>query len=263
MTAAAMTGPTPNSPVRLVPAARTAAASLLPGLADLDVDAAQVLGELGGELPAGCLHRPRRRDRFQDARGPAGGDLPGDAAGRSARTAPGAAGRPPGCGPGPGPGSAWTRSSAPRRDRRAGPRGPRPERSAATATERASLGSFLLMSPVASSRTRAASLGGTSSTRSPAASSCWASRWPTPPAPSTAQARCGHACAHASSRSGLSRAGAHPQLAQRLLGGADRHRSVRGLVRVDPDHHRHHATPLLLSVDAAERDRGGHAQFQG
>jgi hypothetical protein len=63
------------------------------------------------------------------------------------------------------------------------------------------LGSFLLMSPVASSRTRAASLGGTSSTRSPADSSCWASRWPTPPAPSTAQVRSGHACAHASSRS--------------------------------------------------------------
>ena len=57
------------------------------------------------------------------------------------------------------------------------------------------------MFPVASSRTRAASLGGTSSTRSPAAASCWASRWPTPPAPSTAQARCGQACAHPSSRS--------------------------------------------------------------
>ena len=75
------------------------------------------------------------------------------------------------------------------------------ERSAATATDRASLGSFLFTFPDASSRTRAPSLGWTSSTRSPADSSCWASRWPRPPAPSTAQARCGQAAAHASSRS--------------------------------------------------------------
>ena len=50
------------------------------------------------------------------------------------------------------------------------------ERSAAMATDRASLGSFLLVAPVASSRTRAPSLGCTSSTSSPAATSCWASR---------------------------------------------------------------------------------------
>jgi hypothetical protein len=50
MTAAAMTGPTPNSPnspVRLVPAARTAAAAFFRGLADPGVGAAQILGELG------------------------------------------------------------------------------------------------------------------------------------------------------------------------------------------------------------------------
>ena len=75
------------------------------------------------------------------------------------------------------------------------------ERSAATATERASFGSFLFTSPAASSRTRAPSLGCTSSTRSPAATSCWASRCPRPPAPSTAQVRSGQAAAHASSRS--------------------------------------------------------------
>ena len=74
------------------------------------------------------------------------------------------------------------------------------ERSAATATERASFGSFLFVFPAASSRTRAASLGWTSSTRSPAASSCWASSCPIPPAPSTAQVRCGQAAAQASSR---------------------------------------------------------------
>ena len=42
-----MTGPTPNSPVRLVPAAATAAASYF-RLADRPAGAAQILGELGG-----------------------------------------------------------------------------------------------------------------------------------------------------------------------------------------------------------------------
>ena len=49
-------------------------------------------------------------------------------------------------------------------------------RRAATATERASLGSFLLRSPLSNSLARAASLGGTSSTFSLAATSCWESR---------------------------------------------------------------------------------------
>ena len=44
---------------------------------------------------------------------------------------------------------------------------------AATATERASLGSFLLRLPLSSRRARAASLGGTSTTFSPAPTSCW------------------------------------------------------------------------------------------
>ena len=35
----------------------------------------------------------------------------------------------------------------------------------------------------------------------------------------------------------LGRASLHPQLTQRLLARADRHRRVRALVRVDPDHH--------------------------
>jgi hypothetical protein len=61
------------------------------------------------------------------------------------------------------------------------------DRRAATATDRASLGSFLLVAPDCRSRTRAASLGWTSRTCSPAARSCWASRCPSPPAPSTAQ----------------------------------------------------------------------------
>jgi hypothetical protein len=74
------------------------------------------------------------------------------------------------------------------------------ERSAAMATERASFGSFLFVSPAASSRTRAPSLGCTSRTRSPAITSRCASKYPIPRAPSTAQARCGRARAHSSSR---------------------------------------------------------------
>ena len=70
------------------------------------------------------------------------------------------------------------------------------DRSAASATERASFGSFLFTAPAASSRTRAARLGCTSSTFSPAATSCWASRCPRPPALSTAQDRSGQATAH-------------------------------------------------------------------
>ena len=50
---------------------------------------------------------------------------------------------------------------------------------------------------------------------------------------------------------GLGRRGAHPQLAQRLLGLVDRHRGVRGLVRVDTDHHCCHQRLLIIV-----RDRG-------
>jgi hypothetical protein len=49
-------------------------------------------------------------------------------------------------------------------------------RNAATATERASLGSVLVDWPEASTRTREANVAGTSRTVSPAATSCWASR---------------------------------------------------------------------------------------
>ena len=44
-----------------------------------------------------------------------------------------------------------------------------------------------------------AQLGGTSRTHSPAATSCWARRCPSPPAPSTAQVRSGQAAAQATS----------------------------------------------------------------
>ncbi len=72
-------------------------------------------------------------------------------------------------------------------------------RSAATATDRASLGSFLLTCPVLSRRTRAASLGCTSTTFSPAATSCCASNSPSPAAPSIAHAWSGQVAPQARS----------------------------------------------------------------
>jgi len=47
----------------------------------------------------------------------------------------------------------------------------------------------------------------------------------------------------------LGGAGPYLQLAQRHLRRVDRHRSVRGLVRVDPNHHRHHGNALLPVLD--------------
>jgi len=52
--------------------------------------------------------------------------------------------------------------------------------------------------PAPSSRARAASLAGTSTTSSPAPTSCWATVCPSPVAPSTAHRRAGHGAAQAS-----------------------------------------------------------------
>jgi hypothetical protein len=49
ITVAAMTGPAPKMPVRLVPDAFDRDGQLLPRLADLGVPVAHVLQELGGE----------------------------------------------------------------------------------------------------------------------------------------------------------------------------------------------------------------------
>ena len=67
---------------------------------------------------------------------------------------------------------------------------------ATDATEIASARSVLRALPEPNSRARAASLAGTSTTRSPAATSCWATPCPRPAAPSTAQTRSGHPAAH-------------------------------------------------------------------
>jgi hypothetical protein len=57
------------------------------------------------------------------------------------------------------------------------------------AADRASWRSVLERCSLSNSRTRAASVGGTSTTHSPAATSCWASRAPVPVAPSIAHNR--------------------------------------------------------------------------
>ena len=43
-------------------------------------------------------------------------------------------------------------------------------------------------------------------------------------------------------------AGTHPQLTQRFLRAADRHRGVRALVRIHPDHHCRHERPPSLDA---------------
>ena len=73
-------------------------------------------------------------------------------------------------------------------------------RNATIAAERASLGSVLSMRPLSSNRTRDDSFGGTSSTRSPAPTSCWANIAPIPVAPSTAHVRGTNSVAHSKSR---------------------------------------------------------------
>ena len=69
------------------------------------------------------------------------------------------------------------------------------------AAARASWGSVLSVQPASSSRTRADSVGGTSSTVSPAATSCCASSAPSPEADSMAHVRGVKSAANSSSRS--------------------------------------------------------------
>ena len=113
----------------------------------------------------------------------------------------------------------------------------------------------LVRSPL-NSRTRDASFGWTSRTRSPAATSCWASSRPSPAAPSTAQVRSGHAAAHSASFPACA-ADARTRISPSGSSAAfDHHRRVRPLVRVHADHHPVIARSKCLS---REWERGGHA----
>jgi len=90
------------------------------GIAELGVQASQVLQELAGQLVARRRDRAGRGDLLQDAGGVSCGDLLADAAGEQP-AAPRAADKRPDCGPGPGRGAAWTAPSAPPRDPRPPP----------------------------------------------------------------------------------------------------------------------------------------------
>src|SRR5215467_14580049 len=80
MTAAAMTGPTPNSLVRLVPAARTAvAAFFLVSRIWASTPRRSAVSSAASSQRASST--ASARDRIQQMRGLACGDLPGDAAG--------------------------------------------------------------------------------------------------------------------------------------------------------------------------------------
>jgi hypothetical protein len=62
ITVAAANGPTPKRSVRLVPDARTAAASFFSGLAHLLIQAPHVRQEVGGKAGASLPGDARRRD---------------------------------------------------------------------------------------------------------------------------------------------------------------------------------------------------------
>jgi hypothetical protein len=104
------------------------------------------------------------------------------------------------------------------------------------AVERASWLSVLSEWLLSNSRTRAAIFGGTSSTVSPAVTSCWASSAPVPVAPSTAHTGGSNPGRPAQQTLLLLAVGAQvqhrPQTFLLVEGGG----GVRTAVRIDPDH---------------------------
>src|SRR5712691_6038054 len=120
------------------------------------------------------------------------------------------------------------------------------ERSAATATERASLGSFLFERPLESTRTREAKVAGTSSTRSPAREQLLGQQIAQsvggldgPDARVIGRGPLEQLLALAPSRS-------DPQGGELEFVVVECHRGVGTLVGVDPDHH--HLRQVLLIV---------------
>ena len=127
-------------------------------------------------------------------------------------------------------------------------------RTATAAMECASWASVLRLCPVSNSRTRAASLAGTSTTTSPASSSRCARERPAPLAPSTAHTRSGHALAYARiaaypARSVVNRPA--PSLPFVVVDDLDRGRQ---LVGIDPDDDLLHAlAPACARTDWTAR----------
>jgi hypothetical protein len=169
---------------------------------DLPVKCADVAQHFRSQPPAeaGRGAAPRPQEAAQDARGSIGRERPGHPAGdevpqETVKAALSARVR------------SATRSSRLSESRRstseaasASTSASRPLREAAKAVASASSPSFLRALPVESTRTRAESLGGTSTTDSPAAASLPARCLPRPPAFSTAQRRSGNRSAQRSRR---------------------------------------------------------------
>ena len=122
------------------------------------VEAGEVGDEFCGELTSSCRNSAVRLDVVEQASGLSCTDLGGDAAGHEVAQDGVQSAGDTGCDAAPVPGAVSPTPSSPPRGSSVGTSRRFVERSVATATERASLGSFLLMSPMASSRTRAASL---------------------------------------------------------------------------------------------------------
>jgi hypothetical protein len=243
ITVPAMTGPAPNRPVRLVPEARTAAASFLLASRSWASRRRDVGEELGGQLAARLDDRIRWPHLLKDPGGLAGADLPADPAGHQAGqhrvqparglvTGPGQVAVPLGPhlqhggvvlgehrAPGRGP---------QRRDRHrpgivgvvlvgvTGLQQPHPGRQLGRHIQHLLTGSDQLLGQQMPQPGRALHRPGP----------------PRPPRRPRQQLL----------RPG--RAGVYLQLTQRLLTRADRHRGVRALMRAGPDHHfRHQPTP--------------------
>jgi hypothetical protein len=173
---------------------------LLPGLPDPGIDAAQVLQERRGELPAGRLHRPFRPDRLQHPGGASCGDHLGHTTGDQLAQHR----MQPADDLGAGAAQVTVPFGPDLQHRRViiGPHPPDTGRPQRRDRHRPGIVRVVLVHvPGGQQPDPRAEFGLHIATRLPADTSCWASRWPVPPAPSTAQVRCGHAAAQANSRS--------------------------------------------------------------
>ena len=134
-------------------------------------------------------------------------------------------------------------------------------RTATIAMECASRASVLRLWPVSKSRTRAASLAGTSTTCSPSSSSRCASGRPAPLLPSTAQTRSGQAVDVLAHGRVAGPVGGEPPRAEQLLVLVDDLDRGRQLVGIDPDDH---AVSMCCSRLCSIRRgrRGGHCYYE-
>ena len=122
------------------------------------------------------------------------------------------------------------------------------------------MASVLRPCPVANTRVRADSLGGTSTTCSPSASSRLAMCPPMPWQPSIAQVRSGHRLASASiARYPAASVPYRPPPSNGLIAGHDLDRG-RALVRVHPDDYLAHPSPPADRAVVA--GQGGHRYFE-